>query len=78
VNQRIRELERQAMIGVLNGNDPDGDVDRMYIPAEFTKKFAELIIRKCLEIMDDEDDYAIECSARMAAYRVKKHFGVEE
>jgi exoribonuclease II len=66
VNQRIRELERQALSGVLNGNDPDGDVDRMYIPAEFTKKFAELIVRECMEVANIA-----------SADLIKEHFGVE-
>ena len=75
MNERIRELERQAMIGVLNGNDPDGDVDRMYIPAEFTKKFAELIVGECVEVvkwtpsLHSNDEYV---------KNIKKHFGVEE
>lgn len=66
MNQRIRELERQALSGVLNGNDPDGDVDRMYIPAEFTKKFAELIVRECMEVANIA-----------SADLIKEHFGVE-
>jgi small nuclear ribonucleoprotein (snRNP)-like protein len=45
---------------------------------QFSEKFAELILRDCLEIMDDEDDYAIERSVRMAAYRIKERFGVEK
>jgi hypothetical protein len=51
MNQRIQELQHQSMSSVLNGNDPDGDVERMYIPAEFTKKFAELIVRECIDVV---------------------------
>ena len=50
MNPRILELQHQAMSSILNGNDPDGDVERMYIPAEFTKKFAELIVGECVSI----------------------------
>ena len=79
MNERIKQLERQAIIGVLKGNDPDGDVDRMYISAEFTKKFAELIVRECVGMLDDEDDYGpYSTGIRSAAYRIKKRFGVEE
>lgn len=41
--------------------------------------FAELIVRECVGMLDDEDDYG-PCSTgvRSAAYRIKKHFGVEE
>ena len=66
MNERIKELAEQAK---LFTGWPNGQVEY--------QKFAELIIRKCLEIMDDEDDYAIERSARMAAQRVKQHFGIE-
>lgn len=40
---------------VMNGSDPDGDVDNMYIPAEFTKKFAELIVEECADICINEN-----------------------
>jgi hypothetical protein len=67
MNQRIFELiqDINGRVGV-QWDDEDKE------------EFAQLIVKECLKIMDDEDDYAIECSARMAAYRVKKHFGVEE
>ena len=57
MNQRIRELEQQALSIVLNGNDPDNDVDKMYIPSEFTKKFAELIVRECASTLGCEIVY---------------------
>jgi hypothetical protein len=42
------------------------------------EKFTELIVRECLEILDGEDDYGYESrGVRSAAYRMKKHFGVE-
>lgn len=49
MNERIKELGRRAMSDVMNGSDPYGDADRMYIPAEFMEKFAELIIRECAD-----------------------------
>ena len=43
------------------------------------RKFAELIVRECLDILDDEDDGELAGrSVRIAAIRIKKHFGVEE
>jgi len=79
MNERIKELNLQAMSIVMNGNDPDGDVDKMYVPSEFTKKFAELIVRECVGMLDDEDDYGpYSTGVRSAAYRIKKRFGVEE
>ena len=70
MNERIRELEQQALSIVLNGNDPDSDVDKMYIPSEFTKKFAELIVRECV-------DYCGENLSKTVGGALKIHFGVE-
>ena len=68
MNERIRELNLQAMSIVMNGNDPDGDIEQMYIPSEFTKKFAELIVRECAEICLEANDHK----------NILRHFGVEE
>jgi hypothetical protein len=61
MNERIRELNLQAMSIVMNGSDPDGDVERMYIPSEFTKKFAELMIKEFIDVVENlapmYDDY---------------------
>jgi hypothetical protein len=80
MNKRIRELQHQAMSSILNGNDPDGDVERMYIPAEFTKKFAELIVKECAQVSEDDITDGDACCTN-TAYRIsrqiKKHFGVE-
>jgi hypothetical protein len=93
MNERIKELERQAIIGVLKGNDPDRDVDRMYISAEFTKKFAELIVNECmnqvreqyLPVLEDEHmmkdthwDGYVQCGVD-SYVAIREHFyGVEE
>jgi hypothetical protein len=54
MNERIRELNLQALCEVMNGPDPDGDVfNKMYIPSEFTKKFAELIVLECMRTCDE-------------------------
>ena len=76
MNERIRQLERQAMISVLNGNDPDGDVDGMYISAEFTKKFAEMIVRECIDVIG-EDNYTM-LTGKAYCTELKRHFGVKE
>ena len=93
MNERIKQLERQAIIGVLKGNDPDRDVDRMYISAEFTKKFAELIVRECTEIAleqkkwvedqkvhNPEDESWNKARIQQSQHivdKIKLHFGVE-
>ena len=71
MNERIKELNLQAMSIVMNGNDPDSDVDKMYIPSEFTKKFAELIVRECARLADNSPQY-------IDGREILEHFGVEE
>ena len=88
MNERIKALEQQALSIVLNGNDPDGDVERMYIPSEFTKKFAKLIVKECikeLEIAKKCDPYngdLYDCDTNSSLDYVidalKDDFGVEE
>ena len=85
---RIRELNLQAMSIVMNGSDPDGDVDRMYIPSEFTKKFAELIVRECVSTLNEmhmwqsvnNQNYpsAWHDAVDNGIETIKEHFGVEE
>ena len=78
MNKRIEQLAEEAGIAIW------GDAVYMYHPkdtldSDTLKKFAELIVRECLDILDDEDDGELAGrSVRIAAIRIKKHFGVEE
>jgi hypothetical protein len=85
MNERIRELNLQAMSIVMNGSDPDGDVEQMYIPSEFTKKFAELIVAECLSKvnashpLEERSEWVQNSFAEETIKRkIKEHFGVEE
>ena len=84
MNERIKELNLQAMSIVMNGNDPDGDIEQMYIPSEFTKKFALLIVRECVGIVAKRKDQAIDDgwnvdeAMSMAEMDLEEYFGVEE
>ena len=82
MNERIKELNRQALFEVLNGQDPDKDIDKMYIPAQFTKTFAELIVRECRKVIaDDIDDNSgddFDLGLDHARQIIGEHFGVEE
>jgi hypothetical protein len=77
MNKRIKELNLQALSEVLNGADPDRDIARMYIPAEFTKKFAELIVRECADVLDKQiapPNHPM----NSLGYKLKEHFGAEK
>ena len=69
MNERIRELEQQAM------------VFRAGIKMLDTEKFAELIVRECAGLFPNvyveiENEYGH--TPVVAANYIKKHFGVEE
>ena len=69
MNERIKELERQATETVkcgLNGTSTTESFNR--------KKFAELIVRECIGVVEDAggiDKYHY-------ARAIEKHFGVVE
>ena len=73
MNGRIQELAEQA----------DAYADAMDIGGKNCiglrdKYFAELIIKECIEIVEDEDDGSIDTKpVRWAMHRIKKQFGIE-
>ncbi len=74
MNERIRELEKQATEIVkcgLNGTSTAESFNR--------KKFAELIVRQCAQICRDQPNhYALKTDRDNCAVAIKEHFGVEE
>lgn len=78
MNERIRKLAQQAGIKItpmiLDGVEyeyEDVDMDG----SEDLEKFAELIVRECLHIVDDEG--AGEGGYIRAMIRIQEEFGVE-
>ena len=90
MNERIRELVRQAVVAVdiVTGNEAlDDELAKMYIPDCFSEKFAELIVRECAEQIiakgTDWVDFAPSQTGVRPEYwdmaqQIKEHFGVEE
>jgi hypothetical protein len=79
MNHRINELGRQAMSDVMNGSDPYGDADKMYIPAEFMEKFAELIVLECSRISELKEQGSAEYDPDTSVgHYMRLHFGVKE
>jgi aspartate 1-decarboxylase len=75
MNERIRELAEQAGIAVW------GDAVYMYHPSEtldstVMTKFAELIVRECVDIVDNAVTHREPASTYVN--KIKEHFGVEE
>jgi hypothetical protein len=88
MNERIEELKRQAWDyaydhETVKGNVAnDGFINKNFSD-EFSKKFAELIVRECAQAcINMGNDYEIKSAgqyqAELFAFAIKKHFGVEE
>ena len=77
MNERFKELLYKTNIPLFPlfpGKDP-----AWVATNHDMEKFAELIIRECMEIVEDEDTGDVySLSIRLAMIRIKKHFGVEE
>ena len=73
MTDKFDDLMYQAGLTAQGCWDQMDDYDRTAI-----LKFAELIVRECLDIVEDEDDGSADTkSVRWAMIRIKKHFGVE-
>ena len=79
MNKRIRELVKQSGGEFWQRLENDAVNPEAYItfdPPESLEKFAELIVRECMEVVGD-------CSVEYATRpqiieEIKEHFGVEE
>ena len=69
MNKRIRELDEQA----------GGGPSKWYTDPDVLEKFAELIVRECAQICQDQPNhYALKTDRDNCAVAIKEHFGVEE
>lgn len=72
MNKLLHKLTLQALFQTLNGSDPDHDVNRMYIPNEFARQYARLIVQECITELADAYDMTTE-----QGNHLKHHFGLE-
>ena len=72
MNERIRQLAEQA--GGI-GHDDDGNELTPALVGTSLEKFAELIVKECIEL--NKQELAFNAFERMLN-RYKEHFGVEE
>jgi hypothetical protein len=70
MNERIRELAREAAGGLLSYN-AEGE---FHLSEKEVEKFAELIVRRCAELVEDNIDPE---NAWITPAHIKEHFGVE-
>ena len=79
MNERIRQLAEQAEEWVCK-NYPDAMDDNDEFHAQTMEKFALLIVRECLSIVEPTEDSNDEWCVTLkgTAQEIKEHFGVEE
>ena len=72
MNERIRQLKIQAFDTVWDLDSSTVGPGTHFIPNGFEEKFAELIIRECIDVVG-------KATASPNGYQaIMKHFGVEE
>ena len=79
MNERIQKLAEQAGLYVdLNGQPWPKSMSAEECEAAY-KKFAELIVRECLSIVEPTEDSGDEwcVTLKETAQEIKEHFGVE-
>ena len=71
MNERIRELAKEAA--------REMNETGTYSEPKFQEKFAELIVRECIEVADkNRTVMEIKTNTHLTADAIKEHFGVEE
>jgi hypothetical protein len=84
MNNQLRKIVEQAVsaVDIVTGNEAlDDELAKMYIPDCFAEKFAELIVRECVQVCADRGkhhDGLYSAWASDCSERIGKHFGVEE
>ena len=76
MNEKIKQLAEQAGFKILTDGRIIPTLDHNGECGRDLQKFAELIVRECLEIVDDEGSH--EGGSIRAMKKIKEHFGVEE
>jgi len=80
MNERIKELSKQAQVYAdqqwLEAGYPSWESYHEVFSEDYNKKFAELIIQECADIVADAVDHREPASTYVE--KIKEHFGVEE
>ena len=75
MNERIKELAEQAGYTPLPGFDFANELQEVFL-----NKFAELIVRECIKVVDETmtENQEMNIGLVMASAQIVAHFGVEE
>ena len=81
MNERIRQLAEQARAWVNDTNNVAPDIEYVFYKDAYDKKFAELIVRECIGVVEGgsflHDQAPTAIFARECSGAIKRHFGVE-
>ena len=81
MNEKIKELALDAGIGFTLWDDSGREMIDNYTPEERLTKFAELIVRECIGVVEGgsflHDQAPTAIIARECSGAIKRHFGVE-
>ena len=75
MNQRIKELARQAGFSFRIDNATDDEIIRILKNADKVEKFAELIVEECADYIQH---FYGDIAASSIGNDIKLHFGIEE
>jgi hypothetical protein len=80
MNEKIKQLALDAGIGFTLWDDSGREMIDNYTPEEYLEKFAELIIRECVGILEPKSRYMGEGPEVLKdkIRQIKQNFGVEE
>ena len=73
MNKRIQQLAKQAYEDVIKHTPSFLVTKELY-----EQKFAELIVRECIGIVQKNDGYRPYRPGKVIVSEIKQHFGVEE
>ena len=81
MNEKIKQLALDAGIGFTLWDDSGREMIDNYTPEEYLEKFAELIVRECIGVVEGgsflHDQAPTAIFARECSGAIKRHFGVE-
>ena len=82
MNEKIKQLALDAGIGFTLWDDSGRPMIDNYTPEERLAKFAELIVRECIGVVEGgrflHDQAPTALFAKECSGAIKRHFGVEE
>ena len=78
MNERIKELAEQAMTATTSKFSADIEWSADEWRDFYDEKFAELIVRECIELVEGYTKQRTHTTFYKAEEQIKQHFGVEE